>query len=183
MNVAANKPNPWILVVVAVLTLVAGGGWGKYYFETQDAITEYNKTLITNYLSPIQTLLNDNKSVHEELYNSYLILGWGILESYVEKVKIDGFESHALMKARIRTLDKNNDEIILLIKQYSGHILVDEFSEQSKKFRNHAIAWSDRLDAIAEVIKTGKQFPVAEPFPKNFPEALRKEIEARKGRV
>lgn len=179
MTERSSKLSPWIAVIISALSLIAGGGWGKYYLDKLADKEAESIRLIVEYLAPIQTLLQDNKKIHEELYASYLEPGWGILESYVEKVQADGFAAHALMEKRIRSLDNNNDEILVLLKKYSGHVVTPKFNAQASEFREHAQAWSDRLAAIAEVISTGSQFPLAKPFPQGFPQAVNEEIAAR----
>src|SRR6185436_15551379 len=65
-----------------------------------------------NELVRIQVALENTKIISDELYDSYLEPGWGILESYVIKVRRDGEARHAVMFQRINRLVQLDAQIV-----------------------------------------------------------------------
>ena len=146
----------------------------------QDKRNDDTNTLpITSILKPILTLIADNNKIHKELVNEYNTGKPGVLESYLEKVKKNGPNSNPLMHQRIFTIVNNNDEIIKLLRSYEGNIITAEFKQQSDLFRDHALRYKDRFNAIHDIYVTKGQLPSAPSFPEGFIEAINSEILAR----
>jgi hypothetical protein len=170
----------WIPVALGVLSLVFGGGWFKTYVEYGQMVQRENQRLLTEYLAPMEVLLNDNDEIFNRIYKNYREGNWGVLESYVVKVRDQPDSSDLpLMRRDIVTLALNNKEIMVLIKGYAGEARDEEYLRESQKFRRHAQNWINRWAATEEVIRTGDQLPYAEPFPDAFPSALQREIRLR----
>lgn len=176
-----NKISTWVAIVASVLSLVIGSGWYQEFQKNQRALAAENERLIVEYLQPISTLLNDNESIFNELSSKpYSEPDWGILESYLIKIRRDGVPKHALMKKRIDTLVRNNETIITLLTKYAAYIQTKTFREEAEKFRDHAIRYSDRWGSLIEVFTANGEFPTNAPvFPKDFPNAVRHEISVR----
>ena len=83
------------------------------------------------------------------------------------------------MHQRIFTIVNNNDEIIKLLRSYEGNIITAEFKQQSDLFRDHALRYKDRFNAIHDIYVTKGQLPSAPSFPEGFIEAINSEILAR----
>lgn len=175
-----SKAEVWIPIIIAILTLVAGGGWGKVYFDHKMAEETKNEQLKIQYLSKIKTLLETNKSIKDLIYAEYREGNWGVLESYVEKVK-KGEDKVAiiLMASDIGVMESNNKKAIELLTEYSGNVITSELDAAIPKFIKHAQNWVNRASQLSEIVKTGSQYPYAEPFPESFMDALQEEINAR----
>ena len=177
-----TKAEIWIPIIIAFLTLTAGSGWGKVYFDHHVKVEQRNEELRVAYLAKVNTLLETNKSIKDRIYREYREGTWGILESYVEKVK-KGKEKVAilLMANDIATMKGNNEKVISLLTDYSGNSLTTEFKEAMPLYMAHAQNWVHRAENLSEVVQTGQQYPYAEPFPQQFMSALSAEIAARDG--
>lgn len=175
-----NEISTWVAIVTSILTLVVGGGWFQEYQKGKKAKREANERLVVDYLRPIITLLKVNEGIHGELYQNNLEQGWGILESYLIKIRRDGIKPHALMRERIHTAVQNNDTIVTLLNKYAAYtIITPELRSETERFRDHAIRYSNRWKALFEVYETKAELPVAAPFPKGFPKAVEGEVSAR----
>lgn len=170
----------WIKIIISCLTFFAGSGWFKYYLELRNKKKSENKRLLNDYLIQVKRRLDSNLVIKNRIYSRYREGNWGILESYIVKVK-NGKEKRniILMAKEIATLEQNNSEIIKLLNEYSGYALLPEFNEAAAKYIDHALHWVNRASALSEVVETGEQLPYAEPFPEDFSKALEKEIEKR----
>jgi len=174
------KPSPWIPIIISILGLVAGSGWVKYYFEVDEREKAKNEQLVADYLAPINILLSDNLAIKNRIYEKYREGKWGILESYVIRMKRGASaEENRLMTADIAVLVENNKQIMGLLKKYSGYIVTDQFGEETIKFRVHAQEWINRWSVVQSYIDNDTQLEWAEPFPKEFPIFLNTEIEYR----
>lgn len=171
----------WIKIIISCLTLFAGSGWLKYYFELKNNKKSESKRLLNDYLIQVKIRLESNLAIKNRIYSKYREGNWGILESYVVKVK-NGIKKRdiILMAKDIATMEHNNCEIIKLLHEYSGHALLPEFDEAASKYINHAHNWVNRASVLSEVVETGEQLPYAEPYPEYFSNTLQKEIEKRK---
>lgn len=175
-----SEISSWVAIVTSVLTLTFGGGWFQEYQKGKKAKREANERLVVECLQPINTRLQVNEEIHQELYQSYLEPGWGILESYLSKIRRDGIKPHALMRERIDTVVQNNDTIVTCLEVYAAHTRTPEFPSEAKKFQDHAIRYRDRWKALFEVYETKAELPIATPFPKGFPKAVEGELTARR---
>jgi hypothetical protein len=140
-----NRVSVWLAVITSLFGLLFGSGWYQEYQKNQRAQVEANARLVADYLQPIATLLADNEVIYQELRaEPYIEQGWGILESYLIKIRRDGVPKHALMKKCIDTLVQNNETIITLLTKYAASIRTESFRTQAAKFRDHAIRYNDR---------------------------------------
>ena len=177
-----SRVSTWVAIVTSILSLLVGSGWYQEYQKNQRMQLEANEKLIVEYLQPIATYLKDNESIFQELRAPpYVEPGWGILESYLIKIRRDGVPKNALMKKRIDTLVQNDETIVTLLTKYAAYIENDSFRVQAEKFRDHAIRYSDRWKSLLEVYASKGDFPTAAPvFPTEFPQAVQDEINTRK---
>lgn len=132
--------------------------------------------------APIAALLNDNQALLKELQaEPFTEKDFGVLESYLAKIRSDGVTKHADMKQRLDQLAENNTSIVTLVKVYSPHARTAAFTAEGDKFRNYASAWRDRWNSVMELFMAGGNYPASGvPFPAGFPDAVRAEIVAAK---
>jgi len=170
-----------VAIICSVTSLVLGGGWYQEHEKSRRAEIEANQRLVADYLQPIATLLSDNKVIFEELRSPpYVEPGWGILESYLIKIRRDGVAVHALMKKRIDTLVSNNEAIITLLSKYAAYAKTRDFQAEATKYRDHAIRYNDRWKSLLEIYAADGDFPTAAlVFPDGFPAAVQAEIDVR----
>lgn len=182
----------WVPIIVAVSVAVGGGiAWtydkkvqaDREVTEKQQKAQSDNQRLITEYLSKVQVKLEATKSLSDQLNHDYLVPGWGILESYVEKARTDGHDKNTLMFGLISQLVQRDAEIVSLLEGYEPYALTDEFKSQAAEFREHARTYVIRFDAIPKTVEKRQQLPNWKVFPTGFPPALQKEIAARKAAI
>src|SRR5262245_51311892 len=179
----------WLPIIIAA-SVAIGGAIGWFYDkqsqraakeqERVEGLAKENQRLLNEYLVKIQVNLEKTKVISDELSESYLEPGWGILESYVIKARRDGHGKHALMYRRIARLVQSNAEIVSLLDNYTPYALTEDFRKQAAQFRDHAQRWIDRWEVVPEIVATGQQLPVAKVFPRDFPQAVQQEVDARK---
>lgn len=174
--------STWVVIACSVISLIFGGGWYQERQKTQRAEIEANQRLVVDYLQPIATLLADNEVIYKELRAApYVEPGWGILESYLMKIRRDGISKHALMKKRIESLISNNEAILTYLGNYAGYTKTADFRTEAAKFRDHAIRYNDRWKSLLEVFAANGEFPTAAPvFPAAFPAAVQAELASRR---
>ena len=174
--------STWIAIVCSVLSLVVGGGWYQEREKNARAEHEANERLIAEYLQPIATMLADNDVIFQELRAPpYVEPGWGILESYLMKIRRDGVPKHAVMKQRIETLVANNQTVITLLGKYAAYAKTPQFQSEAAKFRDHALRYNDRWKSLLEVYAAEGEFPTAAPvFPNRFPATVQAELAVRR---
>lgn len=180
-----EKVGIWVAIVTSILALLGGSGWYQEYNKNKAAEAAVNQRLVSDWLSKIEDLLETNKVIYEELSSSlYSEPGWGILESYLLKIRRDGVPRHALMKQRIDSMDQNNQAIITLLRGYSGYIKTELLKAKSREFINHATLYSDRWGSLVEVYESGADFPTNAPvFPASFPYSIEQEINVVLGKA
>ncbi|HMI52823.1 MAG TPA: hypothetical protein VK525_15030 [Candidatus Saccharimonadales bacterium] len=172
---------PWIALATSVLSLVIGGGWFQEYQKSRNERTAASERLVVEYLQPIAVKLEDNENIYRQLMSESAEPGWGILESYLIKIKRSGVPKNALMKNRIDKLVANNEAILTLLVSYSGYVKTEDFRFQSAKFREHAILYSDRWKSLLEIFTSNGEFPTpALRYPTEFSKAVQNEISAQR---
>lgn len=176
-----NSISTWVAICCSVISLGFGSGWYQEQQRNQRAEMEASQRLVVEYLQPIATLLGDNEIIFRELRAfPYSEPGWGILESFLVKIRRDGVSKHALMKERIETLVSNNETIITLLSKYAAYTKTSRFQAEAARFRDHAIRYNDRWRSLLEVYASNGEFPTAAPvFPDQFPAAVQAEIAER----
>jgi hypothetical protein len=173
-----NKIVQILLAIVLVAALVAAAFW---HHENR-ALGELQTQVVTGELQPIAALLNENQALLKELQTEpFTEKTFGILESYLAKIRRDGVPKNAQMKLRLDALAENNTAIVTLVKAYAPHARTPAFTAEGDKFRNYAAAWRDRWNSVMELFMAGGNYPVSGvPFPAGFPGAVEAEIAAEK---
>lgn len=173
-----------IAIFTSVLSLVVGGGWYQEYQKNKSAQMQANEQLVSDVLQPISSLLSENRAIYDELTTApYVEPGWGILDSYLIKIRRDpktGVKKNVYMKSRIDRLVKNNAEVLALLKRYLGKEKTANFRALAQAFRDHATRYESRWQSLIEIYQSDGYFPTAEPvFPTEFSQAVKNEIGER----
>lgn len=175
-----GKLATWLPIILAALTLIVGGGWFQECNKTRKAEKDANSRLVAEYLGyTISTLLKDNKVIYDELRKDYLEPGKDVLESYLAKIRRDGINPHSLMRQRINTMVENNNKVVVLLGNYESYVINSRLREEAAKFRNHAIRYKDRWNAIPDLQAVNGELPIAMAFPQDFPQSVEEEINRR----
>ena len=171
-----NKTALILLAVASGVTLIAVGAW----YHASSALHDSRAQFVTATLEPISVLLKENQALAKELETDpFAENNAGILASYLAKIRRDGVAKHVDMKQRLDQLAESNTAIVTLIKAYAPQARTSVFSVEADKFRNYAIAWSDRWNSVMEFFMAGGNYPAAGvPFPNGFPAAVQAEIAA-----
>ena len=141
-----------------------------------------NARLWREYLVKIEMALEANRLVAKELQADFTEPNWGILESYVIRVRRDGQQRHAQLYGRIARLVQDNAKIVDLLVAYRPYVLNEELPPQITAFKEHAERYNDRWLAIQSVIESKEQLPYATPFPESLTAAVAAESKLRKPR-
>lgn len=175
-----DKVNAWVAIIATVISLAFGGGWYQEYAKGKQEKLAAQERLVKQTLRPIKVLLDSNKAIYEELQTEpYKESGWGTQDSYLIKIRKDGVKKNAVLRAKIDTLDKNNQAMITLLQGYVGSEKTEAFRVEARAFIDHANRYRDRWSGLIEIFESDGNFPTAEPvFPKGFPSALEAEIAA-----
>lgn len=159
-----------------IATFVAVSAW----YHVHGTLGEIRSQLIAGELQPISTMLKENQAFVRDLQSEpFTEKDYGILESYLAKIRRDGVAKHADMKQQLDALAENNTAIVTLVKVYSPRAKTSAFTTESDKFRNYASAWRDRWNSVMEIFMSGGNYAVSGvPFPAGFPAAVDTEIAA-----
>ena len=170
-----NK-TAWI-PLTAVAAVLAAAAFG---YREHEALNAWQVQTVVTELQPIAALLKDNRALIQELSSErFKEDEFGILESYLAKIRRDGVAKHADMKQQLDALAENNTAIVTLVKVYSPRAKTSAFTTESDKFRNYASAWRDRWNSVMEIFMSGGNYAVSGvPFPAGFPAAVDTEIAA-----
>jgi hypothetical protein len=173
----SNRTAGLVLLVAALLAALATAG---FWYRNLESLGATHSQFVLGELQPIATLLKDNQALIQELtLDPFSEKDFGILESFLAKIRRDGVAKHADMKQRLDTLAENNTTIVALIKAYAPHAKTSALTMEADKFRNYASAWRDRWNSVMELFMAGGNYPTSEvPFPKEFPGTVEAEIEA-----
>lgn len=163
-----------LLTAASVMALMAAAAW----HHEHEALRAIGAQIIAGELQPIATLLKEDQALLKELQSEpFTERDFGILESYLAKIRRDGLPKHADMKQRLDQLAENNTAIDALIKAYAPQAKTQTFRSEADKFRNYASAWRDRWNSVMELFMAGGNYAASGvPFPKDFPEAVQGEI-------
>lgn len=173
-----------IAILTSVFSLVVGSGWYQEYQKNKSALLQANEQLVSDVLQPISGFLSENRAIYDELKTApYVEPGWGILDSYLIKIRHDpktGVKKNVYMKSRIDRLVKNNAEILARLQRYTGKEKTANFHALAQAFRDHATRYESRWQSLIEIYQSDGYFPTAEPiFPTDFPQAVKNEIAER----
>jgi hypothetical protein len=169
-----NNMTRVLLLAAFIAAAVGGTAWTQATGELQHfRIAE---------LMPIAALLKDDQEILQALRaDSASEKDYGILASYLAKIRADGLLKQADVKQKLDRLAENNSAIVALINVYSQHMKTASFSAEADKFRRYAIAWRDRWNSVMELFMAGGNYPVAEvPFPLEFVAVVQTELETAK---
>jgi len=168
------------MVVAFAVAAVLIGVFSSY--RENQAARALREQFINNELQAIATLLTEDRAILKELQaEPYAEKDSGILESYLEKIRLDGVPKHANMKQKLDQLAENNTAIVTLIKAYAPRARTPAFVPEGDKFRNYASAWRDRWNSVMELFMAGGNYAASGvPFPIGFPNAVEAEIAAAK---
>ena len=171
-----NNPRVWLCAALATIAaIVVAAGWYRTGAELRQ--------LRIGELQPIVGLLKEDQELLQDLQRKLQSdsSGFGILASYLAKIRADGLPKHAGMKQQLDRLAENNSEILALINVYAPRAKTAALSAEADKFRRYAIAWRDRWNSVMEIFMAGGNYPVAEiPFPMDFSIVVEAEIAAAK---
>lgn len=175
-----SKAVVWAPIVISALIAIGTSiGWG---YERWSHENKENLRLISEYIVKMRNEISSNKIIFDRLNEEYVVDGWGVLESYVIKVRSSGgHQGNRIFFELIQELNKGNIKLLSLIDGYSAHIVTEEFRSEAEKYREHAKIWIVRAKSITNVSGSDDQLPVWKPFPRNFPDAVELEIQARGG--
>jgi hypothetical protein len=165
-------------VTALIAAVLLSGAW----HHTHEALEDSRAHVVASELQPIATLLKENQTLIQELAaEPYSENDFGILASYLAKIRRDGVAKHAGMKQRLDQLAENDTAIVTLIKAYAPHAKTLAFAAEADKFRDYAVAWRDRWNSVMELFMAGGDYPASDvPFPTGFPDAVRAELAAAK---
>lgn len=171
-----SKLSILVAITTSVISILIGGGWYQEYRKNEQAKIALNEQLITKTLQPVSALLAENKSIYDELsVEPYSELGWGILDSYLIKIRRNGVSRNSYMKNQIDKMVNNNEAILTLLRNYT--IKSEELRKQTAAFQEHANRYTSRWKSLIGVFTSNGYFPTGEPiFPKDFPKAVQNEI-------
>jgi hypothetical protein len=157
-------------LLVALLALTA-----SYY-----ALEAARSRLGSDMLATMAALLKEDEGIITELQSApYVENDNGVLESYLVKIRRDGVAKTAPMKQRLDQLAENNTALVTLTTAYSPRARTAAFASEANKFRNYAVAWRDRWNAVMELFMAGGNYPASGPaLPKEFASAVQMEIAA-----
>ena len=128
-----NKTILLGLVAALIAAMIALGAWYHAHVALEEARTQ----LISGELQPIAGMLDDNQALIRELQAEPLTdKEFGILGSYLAKIRRDGVAKHVDMKQRLDQLVENNTAIVTLIKAYVPNARTTGFTLEADKFRN-----------------------------------------------
>jgi hypothetical protein len=164
-----NK-TAWI-PLTAVAAVLAAAAFG---YREHEALNAWQVQTVVTELQPIAALLKDNRALIQELSSErFKEDEFGILESYLAKIRRDGVPKHADMKQKLDALAENNTAIVTLIKAYAPRTRTPAFTTEADKYRNYASAWRDRWNSVMELFMAGGNYAASQvPFPMGFPGAV-----------
>lgn len=174
----------WVPIIIALLGLIAGTGWLKYYLEQKNTERTEWKLFLANFLLPFDGIIKDNLLVFKELTDDEELRN---LEYYPESLQQyfsnlpDNDPRKRLWKSRIDRLIKENNKAVKLIEQHRGKIVTNKFRDACEKFKYHAHKWEDLWKSVMDeepiVNSEFKPEDVVTPkFPDSLEPALREEI-------
>jgi hypothetical protein len=162
-------------ILIAIL-LLAGTLATAAWYQTHESRAQ----ILSGELQSMASLLQENQSIIKEL-QAFTEPNYGILESYLAKIRRDGVPKHADMKQKLDQLTENNTAIVTLIETYAPSARSAAFVSEGDKFRNYASALRDRWDSVMEIFMGGGNYAVTEvPFPQGFASAVQREVAAAK---
>lgn len=174
----------WTAILIPILGLLAGSGWLQYYLNRRSASQETYRTLLEDFLLPLQSTLQVTQKIFNKLRDdrelSNLEYHPGRLKEFFSKLPNDDPRKH-LWRAHIEWLQTENARGVELIHRFYGRILLPDFSRACDEFVIHAKEW----EVMWKALMGGGNVPpsldtsgslCAPKFPAGFEEALAKEL-------
>ena len=171
-----NRAGQILTAVVSVVAVVAVAAW----YHASNGLHDSRIQLVGSMLQPIATLLQEDQAILQELQaESSGAKDPGILQSYLFMLRRDGVVKTAHMRQRLNKLAENNTALITLITAYRPNAKTTAFALEANKFREYALVWRDRWNAVTELFMSGGDYPAAiDGIPNGFAAAVQVEIAA-----
>jgi hypothetical protein len=185
------KAKDRIAIVIALLSLVAGSGWGKYWLERRHESRVAEQEVLTEFLEPLEFTLNQNKQVHAALTRDPLLRRLEGAPDYLQQhfASLPDTSSVKLMwSAMIEGLMDRNRHAVTLIRDNVGHMLRDDFRRACNDFVYHAERWEEMwravlADTAVPQSLVGRDRLLTPAFPESMDVLLAREIEERRHRA
>jgi hypothetical protein len=144
MSAFLEAIKTWSPIIIPILSLIAGGGWLQYYLALRSKRQEKYKTILEDFLFPFEGILNQTLLAFESLKDDrelvHLEYHPGRLQQFYTSLADDDVRKH-LWKAKIDSLQKDNQNGIDLVDRFYGRILTDEFKSQCDAYKFHVREW------------------------------------------
>jgi hypothetical protein len=174
----------WSPIIIPILSLLAGGGWLQYYLAVRSKRQEKYKTILEDFLLPFEGVLRQTRLGFESLRGDRELINLeyhpGRLQQFYTSLQDDDIRKH-LWKAKIDSLQKDNQNGMDLINRFYGRIVTPEFKAQSDAYRFHVkeweMVWMHVFDAgtLPDTLNVSGGL-LAPQFPVNLESALQTEI-------
>jgi hypothetical protein len=172
----------WSPVIIPILSLLAGGGWLQYYLTLRSKQQEKYRTILEDFLIPFDGILNQTHLGFESLRGDRELVNLeyhpGRLQQFYASLADDDIRKH-LWKAKIDSLQKDNQSGLDLVDRFYGRIVTDEFKKQCDAYKFHIrewhMMWTHIFDANG---KLPSSLNVSgELLAPRFPDGLKKALE------
>lgn len=185
MSVFLETIKTWSPILIPILSLIAGGGWLQYYLTLRSKQQEKYKTILEDFLFPFEGILNQTSLAFESLKDDRELVNLeyhpGRLQQFYTSLPDDDIRKH-LWKAKIDSLQKDNQNGIDLVDRFYGRIVTPEFKRQCDAYKFHVREWQMMW---MHIFDTKGQLPpalnvsgalLAPKFPEGLKAALNAEI-------
>jgi hypothetical protein len=189
MSTFLEAIKTWSPIIIPILSLIAGGGWLQYYLTLRSKQQDKYKTILEDFLFPFEGVLNQTLLAFESLKDDrelvHLEYHPGRLQQFYTSLADDDVRKH-LWKARIDSLQKDNQNGLDLVDRFYGRIVTSEFKGQCDAYKFHVREWQMMWTHIFDA---GAQLPgslnvsgslLAPKFPDGLKKTLEVEIKAVK---
>jgi hypothetical protein len=180
-----------ITIVISVLSLVAGTGWGTLWLERRHQSRSAEKAILNGFLMPLQSILNENKRVHSALTQDPVLSRLEYAPDYLQQHFMSFPESDPLRltwSTMIEGLIDDNRRAVVLIQDNAGNTLRGDFRRACGDFVHHAKMWEALWRAALgesavqdSLLGSGRLLTPA--FPESMDVFLAWEIEERRQRA
>lgn len=183
-NQSSEKLRGWINIALAVLALLAGSGWGKYYLELRDQRKIMAENILEGFLIPLQAKLEQNEKFYLMLTHDLDLqrLEYSPIQvQYFFDSLPDDDSRKITWHGIIDILMETNSDITKSIEDNFGRIVTQDFQEASMQFIHHAKLWEATWRSLTDrspISYEQQNFnePLTPPFPVNLDSALSLEI-------